>query len=199
MWLTPHLFGLEVKQGKAHATTRQLSRLVWLRKHRVSAWIVRSPQEALMIIDKTLEGVDMAFNDDLLAELDAALMGGPAPTPELDATVQPEAELPVFDADDDQTHDEIEALTNGTAMLPTVADMSRVTEAMGEETDAMERQANALEAIALELSRLNGNLAVLVENLGWRHEPPQPEPVQTAAAPTPRRRRAAAPEPDLAP
>lgn len=122
VWLSPHLFGMEVKQGKAHATPRQLARLVWLRKHRVHAWIVRSPQEALTIIHLALEGLsEMTFNDDLLSELDAALNGGPVAAVE----AVPE-ELPEFNFEPsaspytEEHHKAVETVTRG--RKPTVTE-----------------------------------------------------------------------------
>ena len=81
---------MEVKQGRAHATERQLGRLVALRKHHVHAWIVRSPEEAVSIIQLTLEGLIVAFDDNLLAELEAALNGGPVLSIATDPPLTPE-------------------------------------------------------------------------------------------------------------
>jgi hypothetical protein len=201
VWLEPHLFGLEVKQGKARATERQLARLVSLRKHHVNAWIVRSPEEATTIIQLTLEGLTMAFNDDLLAELDAALAGRPATA---EAPVAAPAELPSFDepANPQDTLDAarealvaeeiiseveaVEVVQNGIAVLEEAA------EVLAEDNDALERVANALEALVLEIRMLNVHVAALAAETVI-----ESDPVQTAAAPTPRTRRRRAPEPPV--
>jgi hypothetical protein len=196
VWLEPHLFGLEVKQGKAHATERQLARLVSLRKHHVNAWIVRSPEEATTIIQLTLEGLTMAFNDDLLAELDAALAGRPA-TREAEAPVEAPAELPDFGEPVIEGEDSVYGGdANGTAptaqdlvALPGLSEIQAATQNLSEETDALERVANALEALVLEIRMLNVHVAALAAETII-----ETEPVQTAAAPAPRTRRRRAPE-----
>jgi hypothetical protein len=176
VWLSPHLFGLEVKQGKAHATPRQLSRLMWLRKHNVHAWIVRSPQDAITVIQGALTGT-MTFNADLLAELDAALMGAPAPV----ETPIVEEDLPVFS----------DLVAEAQAQLQTPEHQHAVDVAINgvsvqdvyAETDPTLRIADALEALVLELRMLNTNVAAL------RDASPVQSVAMTVAAPTPRRRR----------
>lgn len=195
--MAPHLFGLEVKQGNGRATMRQLSRLVRLRHHKIHAWIVRSPDEAVHIINATLEGYVTAFNDDLLAELDAALAGRPA-TGEVEAPVEPEA-VPEFNFEPlsspytEEHHKAVETvmgmqeqatadqnefdLANGTAVLAEAA------ETIAEENTALERIADGLEALVLEIRMLNTNITSLEERISA----PEKEIAQTAAAPAPRR------------
>jgi hypothetical protein len=194
VWLEPHLFGLEVKQGKARATERQLARLVSLRKHHVNAWIVRSPEEATTIIQLTLEGLTMAFNDDLLAELDAALAGRPATA---EAPVEAPAALPDFDEPVANPQDTLDAMQEALIAEETVqngiAAVEEATEAVVEETDTLIRVADALEVLVLELRMLNANL------VAGGYPAPGVDVEQTAAAPTVRRRRkVASPETEAA-
>lgn len=188
VWIEPNLFGLEVKQGKAHATERQLSRLVSLRKHHVHAWIVRTPQEATSIIQLTLEGLLMTFNDDLLADLDAALMGGvPAPTPDPTPTVE---ELPWDNIPEAKPIEPAEDLLDLAVPEP----LNGVVASMAAESDALERVADALEALVIELRMLNTNVRHANDEVS-----PGPNIEQTAAAPTVRRRRKSTPEAQEAP
>ena len=180
VWLSPHLFGLEVKQGRAHATPRQLARLLYLRKHGVHAWIVRTPQEAITVIQGALNGT-MTFNDNLLAELDAALMGGPveAAPAEPEAPVEVE-ELPVFDASPNgATTDVLEAVEEAAPEAPAfVAQTEQTTVEF-----LLARMVDAAEAIVLELRMLNTN----VKRLGEEPDA-DAEPVMTVEAPAARRR-----------
>jgi hypothetical protein len=214
VWLPPYLFGMEVKQPKAHATQRQLARLIWLRKHRVHAWIVRSPAEAVTIIRLALEGLsEMTFNDDLLADLDAALNGGPVEAPA--AVAEPEA-LPEFNFEPlaspytEEHQHAVEVVTG--KILPPLTDNANLdeqveslveaTEVMAAETMALEqylaRMTDAMEAVVLELAKLNANVSLLrgdVESV----VAVEADPPQTVAAPTPRTRRRKAPEAEAAP
>jgi len=214
VWLSPNLFGFEVKQGKGRATERQLSRLIYLRKHHVWAYIVRSPHDALTVMKGVIEGT-MTFNEDLLAELDAALLGGPVEAPA--ATASPTEPVPL--ELEPLPFDDVDLVAQAQAQLKTPEHQHAVDVVMNgvaepqpsiqEEADAayeaqlkqeqtVEREViEAVEVIGnavgnLALNRLADAAEAIVLELQMLRKALQPiveaEPVMTSSAPAPRRR-----------
>ena len=81
-WQFPALIGLEVKQGRrSKPTPLQAARHTLLRNHSIPVCITHTPEGAVAFVKYWKEYITMAFDPDLLAELNAALGVEPEPAP----------------------------------------------------------------------------------------------------------------------
>ena len=190
----PLLVGFEVKYGRrSKPTPVQGARHSLLRAHHIPVYVVHTPSEAVDTITLLKERLPMAFDPNLLAELEAALNG--APTEQPAPTIQDEATADQNAAD----------LANGTAVFEEITldadlpapDIEDITSAIVAEGTIARIQADeALEiertllgvllALKDSVDALSINVAALLEEVRGDKDADVP---QTAEAPAPRRRR----------
>jgi hypothetical protein len=200
--LCPASCFLEVKQGRERPTRLQRVRHQTLAAHRVPVYVVHTPLEAVTAVYRVLKGARMAYDSDLLADLDAAL-GAQAPSPE--PAAEPASELQILpEFEETVTIGDAEVIlpVNGAAepelTRPSVEDILAARDAQAEAEDApqaheedaasiVDNLVDTLETMIVELRLLSAQLALLRE--AFTADRKDAEPVMTAEAPAPRRRR----------
>lgn len=194
----PLLVGFEVKYGRrSKPTPQQRSRHVELRNHHVPVYVVYGPDDAVGTIHTLKERLPMAFDPDLLAELDAALS---APTPALqeEATADQNAadlangtatleELPVFEEvklDAEAPAPDIEDLTAAIVANTElqVAETEAVLAVEGVQAEILVMLKESIDTLTEAINKLRYDLNSDIEE-DDKHLVPQ-----TAEAPAPRRR-----------
>jgi hypothetical protein len=146
----PLLLGLEVKQGRrSKPTPVQGARHSLLRAHHVPVYVVHTPSEACDAITELKGKLPMAFDPKLQAELEAALLAGPAEPDLNDAPASVAANDALADIDLDVSAP-VDTSDNGTVTLDADApapDIEDITAAILQSEEIAQEQAD--EALAL--------------------------------------------------